>query len=193
MIRGCNVKKCDQLCEQYEIEANGITANVNASKIERLLREFINMQTERLFFILEIPVNRQREDELRKSNTDPFHNEVYYIDGLSKEDALMLLSEYGELLIHDGVTKFGFGVHDSSAEIMCCKYNVIKIWAKEPKKFVQLFSKMDIPFAEHCKTAWETFDENNPGDSWSISINNMKVYDLIGSLKNLGLYLAEIR
>lgn len=193
MIRGCSVKKFEQLYEQYEIEENGITANVNTSKIERLFKEFISMQSERLFFILEVPLSEQKERELRKVNTDPFHNEVYYIDGLSKENALMLLDKYGELLINDGLTEFGFGVHDNSAEIMCYKYNEIKLWAKEIKNFVQLFSKMNIPISEHCKTAMETFDENNPGDSWAITINGMSVFDLIDILKDWGLYLAEIR
>ena len=191
MISGCNINKNDQLFEQYQIDINGITANVNASKIEKLLKEFISIQSERLFFILEVPLNAQKET--RSNNTSSFRHEVYYIDRLSKHEILMLLNKYGELLIHDGISNFGFGVHDSSDEIMCYKYNEIKLWTKEPQKYIKLFSKMNIPMAEHCKTAWETFDINNPGDSWAITINDKNIYDLIDSLKDWGLYLAEIR
>ncbi len=193
MIRGCNVNKCNELYEQYQSDENGFTANVNASKIGKLLEEFISMQSEKLFFILELPASAQREQELRTSNTFPFHKEVYYIDGLSNKKALELIRNYGEILIHDGLTEFGFGVHDGSSEIMCYKYNVVKIWTKDPNRYTPLFSKMDIPFAKHCTTAWETFNENNPGDSWALTINGMSAYDVLHELETWNIYLAEIR
>lgn len=181
------------LCEQFEIEKNRFTANVNASKIETLFKEFINMQTEKLFFILEIPLNEQKERELLDNNVSPFHNQVYYIDGLSKEKAITLFNMYGELLIHDGISVFGFGVHDGSAEIMKYEYNVINLWAKEPERYIKFFSKFEIPATNHCVTAWETFDKNNPGDRVLVNINGITIYDLPNKLKDWGIYLAQIR
>lgn len=193
MIKGCYVPKAEQLCEQYEIKENHITANVNAGKIEEVFQHFICIQTAALFFILEIPMNEIEENKLRKSDTDPMHMEVYYIDGLDKETALVLLMRYSYLLINDGISRFGFGVQDNSAEIMLDKYNIMTVWSDGSSDYSDFFKAHDIPQTDKCVTAWDTFSYESAGVSEQIKVNGKTVYDLPDELKELGIYCAEIR
>ncbi|MDE5593350.1 MAG: hypothetical protein K2I75_05390 [Clostridiales bacterium] len=127
------------------------------------------------------------------SDTDPFHNDVYYIDGLSASQAIALLDEYGELLVQDGLSSFGFGAHDSSSEIMSSKYNVITIFAKSPEAYNNLFSKHDIPLVEKCVTAWDTFTPTAHGECMRIEVDGNDVFSLPNKLKSRGIYFFERR
>ena len=61
------------------------------------------------FFILELPVSIDREKVIAKNIIKESHKDVYYIDGCSREECLALLIRYGNLLINDGLSQFGFG------------------------------------------------------------------------------------
>lgn len=184
MIRGCTVPKPELLSEQYEIGENTLTANVNANKIESVFQHFINMQKERLFFILELPTNENDERKLRADDTTPRHNDVYYVDGLDKEQALQILSHYGKLLINDGMSHFGFGILDMSAEIMLYKYNVMSLWTNVMEKYADFFEEHSVPRACHCFTAWETFSRETPGECRIIETDGVSAYDLPEILKD---------
>lgn len=193
MIRGCKVPQAEQLTEQYEREEYGLTANVNASKIERVFQHFIGMQQGKLFFILELPTSEQDECRLRTSDTVPLHKDIYYIDGLNAEQASSILIRHGELLIHDGLCQFGFGAHDGLAELMLWKYNVMTLWTKETERYKDFFEAHDIFRADHCVTAWNTFTPEAPGESNSIEIEGKSVFDLPQELADYGIYFAERR
>ncbi len=193
MVKGCVTPAPELLCEQYETDGGTMTANVNAGKIESVFRDFINMQDERVFFILEIPTNEKIEKTLRKDNASPFHKDVYYIDGLEPRHAGVIMSRYGELLINDGMSSFGFGVHDGSAEIMLYQYNVVTLMSRTEGKYDGFFERHGIPPAEKCITAWDTFDYDNPGVCSTVNVNGVSVYDLPELLKDGGIYFAERR
>lgn len=191
MKKGCKVARSDVLCEQYQICENSIIANVNASKIEEVFQHFIAIQQERLFFILELPASENDEIKLRKDNTAPMHKDIYYIDGLTSEQALVLLMRYGELLINDGLCQFGFGVHDNSAELMSNKYNVLELWTNDIGKYHDFFDAHDIPQTEKIVTAWDTFSKETPGQCSRVEIDGRNIFDLPRELADWGIYLAE--
>ncbi|MFQ7323677.1 MAG: hypothetical protein ACLRPC_04575 [Streptococcus sp.] len=93
------------------------------------------------------------------------HKDVYYIDGCSREECLALLIRYGDLLVNDGLSKFGFGGHKSHDEIMLDSYNVVTIYSKELSKFNDFFEPHNIQFVEELVTAWGTFSKTSPGIS----------------------------
>lgn len=193
MKKGCKVARNDVLFEQYQICENLIIANVNASKIEEVFQHFISIQQERLFFNLELPANENDEIKLRKDNTAPMHKDIYYIDGLTSEQALVLLMRYGELLINDGLCQFGFGVHDNSAELMSNKYNVLELWTNDVGNYRDFFAAHDIPQTEKIVTAWDTFTKDTPGHCSRVEINGLNIFDLPRELADFGIYLAEQR
>lgn len=193
MVKGCCVPDSGKLKEEYKIDEYYITANVNAGKIEDIFQHFMAMQSEQIFFILELPTNEEEEKCLRKSNYDPMHKDIYYIDGLFNEQALVLLMRYGELLINDGISSFGFGAHDGSAEIMLEKYNQMTIWTNDMKKYNGFFDAHDIHITDNYISAWDTFTSRNAGQCMSIKVNGIGVYDLPEKLKECGIYFAERR
>lgn len=193
MIKGCCVPDFNRLKEEYKVDEYYITANVNASKINDIFQHFIAMQSGQIFFILELPTNAEEEKILRKSNYDPLHKDIYYIDGLASEEALALLMRYSELLINDGISSFGFGLHDGSAEIMLEKYNQMTIWTNDMKKYSKFFDKHDIHITDNYISAWDTFSKSNEGKCMSIMVDGISVYDLPEVLKEYGMYFAERR
>lgn len=193
LTKGSVVPQVEKLSEQYQVRDTNMLANVNASKIEEVFQHFICIQDGRLFFILELPANEKDEIKLRKSDKDPMHKDIYYIDGLTNEQALVLLIRYGELLINDGISKFGFGAHDGTAEIMRDKYNVITLWTNDIAKYADFFEAHDIPRVDKCLTAWDTFSAETPGESNCVEDNGLSVYDLPEKLKDWGIYLYEQR
>ena len=193
MTEGCTVPKADILSEQYEIYENRIIANVNADKTEAVIRDYILMHDKPMFFFLELPTNQRDEEKLRKNDTDPCHIDVYYIDGLNAEQALEILSKYGYLLINDGMSRFGFGVHGQSTEVMRDKYNVIIVLSDDTERYTGIFNSYNIPRCENLVTAWDTFSYESPGECSMINVNGKTVYDLPEELKNFGIYFAERR
>lgn len=193
MIKGCSVPDCNRLKEEYTVKDGYIMANVNRSRIEEVFQHFCVVQQELLYFFIEIPTSEEDEKRLRKSDSDPYHNDVYYIDGLFNEQALIILLKYGELLINDGLSKFGFGVHDSTAELMKDKYNTMILWAKNMEQYGNFFDVHDIHVSDSYISAWDTFSEENSGQCRSIKINGVSVYDLPEKLKDMGMYFAEYR
>lgn len=197
LVQGCKVPCVNLLSEQYQVRCNEesaqFLANINVEKMEEVFQHFIVMQEEKLFFILELPTLADEEDKLRKSDHDPMHKDVYYIDGLSCEEALTLMIRYGKLLINDGISRFGFGIHDGSAELMLDKYNVVSLWTKQTEKYKDFFSAHNIMEVDECLTAWETFSQDVPGECSRIEIDGKTVYDLIPELSQWGIYMAERR
>jgi len=140
-----------------------------------------------------LPVSIDREKVIEKNIIKESHKDVYYIDGCSREECLALLIRYGDLLVNDGLSKFGFGGHKSHDEIMLDSYNVVTIYSKELSKFNDFFEPHNIQFVEELVTAWGTFSKTSPGISEIYESNGKTVYDLPVELAEWGIYLVETR
>lgn len=193
MIKGCHIHSSQQLKEEYTHNEFTWTANVNADKIGPLVQDFIAIQASPVFFILELPCRRTEEEIWREQGIETFHKNIYYMDGLSRKKACSLLETYGELLIHDGMSSFGFGAHDHTAEIMSEKYNVVTLWSKDQTKYDTFFEAHGIQKAHHMVTAWNTFSQGTPGHTFLYTHNGANIFPLVDQLKPQGLYWAEQR
>lgn len=191
--KGCKVPFPFRLSEGYQYEAPYYTANVNANKIRALLQHFIEAHNEPLFFIFEIPTNKNNETEVRSGVVTSFHKDVYYIDGCSKEKALSVLNIASDIMINDGMCSFGFGCHYSHDEIMIGKYNVVHIFSPNGKDYDDFFASHKIRYVQKLLTAWDTFSHNHHGETRRIITKGKSIYDIPEMLKDLGLYLAEQR
>lgn len=189
MIKGCEVPKAETLCEEYVCRDNRITANINADKIERIVKDFIAYAKEPLFFILELPTNIN--DEPDPENV--LHNDVYYIDGCSYEKSMKILKDNKELLINDGPSRFGFGSHINGDEIMVCSYNIVYLFSKCIEDFTDIFDNNDIPRRDKITTAYDTFSEEYPGTASTYTAGEKNIYSLPETLKQDGIYFAERR
>ena len=194
LVKGHQVSLVENLFESFtKLTEYYLMANVHAEKILEIFQHFIVIHDEPLFFILELPVSIDREKVIAKNIIKESHKDVYYIDGCSREECLALLIRYGDLLVNDGLSKFGFGGHKSHDEIMLDSYNVVTIYSKELSKFNDFFEPHNIQFVEELVTAWKTFSKTSPGISEIYESNGKTVYDLPEELAEWGIYLAETR
>lgn len=162
LVKGHQVSLVENLFESFtKLTEHHLMAKVHAEKILEIFQHFIVIHDEPLFFILELPVSIDREKVIAKNIIKESHKDVYYIDGCSREECLALLIRYGDLLVNDGLSKFGFGGHKSHDEIMLDSYNVVTIYSKELSKFNDFFEPHNIQFVEELVTAWKTFS-NTP-------------------------------
>ena len=138
------------------------------------------------FFILEIPTGEKEEQLLRQEKTDPFHNDVFYCDGLSKKTILEIMEKHGELLINDGMVCFGISSHASHDELYIGRYKIATIFTSDEYNYKEFMSEMEIPFEEEIKTVWENFTRDTPGTTSTITVNNKNIYDLTEDLKEYG-------
>ena len=194
LVKGHQVSLVENLFESFtKLTEHHLMANVHAEKILEIFQHFIVIHDEPLFFILELPVSIDREKVIAKNIIKESHKDVYYIDGCSREECLALLIRYGDLLVNDGLSKFGFGGHKSHDEIILDSYNVVTIYSKELSKFNDFFEAHNIQFVEELVTAWKTFSKTSPGISEIYESNGKTVYDLPEELAEWGIYLAETR
>ena len=194
LVKGHRVNLVENLFESFtKLTEHHLMANVHAEKILEVFQHFIVIHDEPLFFILELPVSIDREKVIANNIIKESHKDVYYIDGCSREECLALLIRYGDLLVNDGLSKFGFGGHKSHDEIMLDSYNVVTIYSKELSKFNDFFEPHNIQFVEELVTAWKTFSKTSPGISEIYESNGKTVYDLPEELAEWGIYLAETR
>ena len=193
MVKGCRVHDPALLCEGYQRTATGYAANVNAQKILPLMERFIELQENWVFLILEVPTNAKDEEEVEPGVFKALHMDVHYLDGLSKNAAIELLRLFSEILIHDGMSRFGIGSHSGNNEIMLNAYNVVTIYTKTPDQYSGLFESLGITEVAELKNAWNYFTSDTPGECYRISVNGKDIYDVVDSLKQKGLYFAERR
>lgn len=186
--QGCRVPFAESLSEGYELSENKIVANVDADKILPLMREFIRSHDEPVFFFLELPTRKDEETE-----ADVTHRDVYYLDGLTGEEACALLGENGELLAQDGLCTFGFGGHFSGDELISEKYNVICLYSQNAAEQTALFERLSVPKTEYLLTAWDLFGPSAYGESARITVGGRTVFDLPALYKGRGMYFAERR
>ena len=188
---GSKVPFPEKLEEGYRIEDNQITANIGADKIKSVLEHFIFIHNEQLFFILELPAKQQEEIELFPGVVSSFHSDVYYIDGLSRQEALRVLSIAGELMIRDGMCTFGFGCHHSKEEILFGKYNVTTIFSEEPDKYVPFFKAHQIEQKKNLVIAWNLFSPEHSGESICVKTDGKTIYDIPFIFADWGIYKAQ--
>ncbi|SDH44123.1 hypothetical protein [Desulfosporosinus hippei] len=197
LVRGCKAPDLTGIHEAYSISTGKgfqyFEINVSAENIDRVFRELTKEVVEPAFLLLEHGTNRFVEDELRKIDTDPFHKDVHYMDGLTYKYLMELFDAYGELLINDGGSSFGFGSHKGIDEVFVTKYKIFNIYTNDPVKYENKLIKLGFSKVEKLKTVWETFTPETPGECETIEINGLDVYGLVEHLSTNGMYLAERR
>lgn len=190
LIKGCRASCEKKLGEGYMETEGGFVANVSAENIAPLMRDYIAAQTDELFLFIEMPCNLNEEEPDENGVVMQPHVNVYYWDGIAREEAEALLDEYGDWLINDGFACFGFGVKGCASEIMKDKYNVISVYSVEKAKERPLLARR-LPQVEVLRTAWDYFDVRHPGECFQYRKDGKTVYDVVEVLLKRGLYFAE--
>src|SRR5881275_1581924 len=102
LARGIHVQNVDGIHEAYAVQKGDkgftqITVNVSADRLERVVRELATLVREPAFLVLECGTHQTEEAKLRKLPSDPFHKDVYYLDGLTQKGFLSIFDSYHDL------------------------------------------------------------------------------------------------
>lgn len=192
----CKVPFPEKLFEHYEVKENAIYANVNTSKVLDMMKRFVEIHHEPLFFILELPC--KEEDDITETKKIVNANEdfdIFFIDGLGAEQACQCIDALGNFLIKDGMNTFGIGGHESHEEILFGKYNVMTLYTRNIKEYRDFLNDFEIEETGTLITAWDTFDQEHPGECtiYVSEKTGKTVFDIPEAYKEYGMYLYEAR
>ncbi len=197
VVRGNHVPCLDGIEEGYSIRKYNnqyqLTINVSAENIDNVFRKLCASVRSPGFLLLEHGTNAKIEDELRKSDNDPFHKDVYYLDGLEHEYFFQIYDQYKELLINDGEINFGFGSHVTMDEIFVGPYKIFTVFTDDIDKYFNTLSDLGIYQKDELKTVWDNITPESPGSRMTIKHNGIDIYKMVKLLTETGLYLAERR
>jgi hypothetical protein len=195
---GCQVADLIGIHEGYSVRAaegfSVFTINVSAPNIPTMFLQLSQLVQEPVFFVIEVGTHRDVEATLRKNDADPFHTDVYYLDGLSQKAAQSLFQKYDQLLTHDGGVKFGIGSHVTKHdEVFVDGYKVFSVYTIEPQKYHEALTNQGFDEKSKIKTVWNTFTKETPGSRSVLKGGARTIYDMIEELKKEGLYLSGRR
>lgn len=132
----------EKLRNEYQTHPCFVQLTPSYEKIQPLLLDFIAQLEEPLFVVLEMPVNREEEELLRKQDTDPFHKKACYLDGQSQEQVLHIIAQYGEILLNDGLSQFAVASHVTGDEFFIQKYKRLTFTANQPTTTLPCYKSM---------------------------------------------------
>ncbi len=191
----CKVPYPEKLFEEYEINEDAIVANVGCNKVMDMMKQFASMHSTPLFFVLEIPCKEFDGITESKILKDVDDYDVYFIDGLTSEQACRCIESLAPFLIKDGMNLFGIGVHGRGEEIVFGRYNVMTLFTKNADTYRDFFDKYGLKKTEKLITAWDTFDIEHPGECnlYVSEKGGETIYDIPEAYKDYGMYLYEER
>ena len=184
------VKGAELIKECFAIEGDSIFINADADNYQKIFKALALLIPEPCFFILEVPCDELKEQELRKTNYDPFHKDIYYLDGIGHQVVESFLTDLDDILINDGLSTFGFSALEDQIEIMKGKYNLITVYAKNKDPFIEKLNELGVEQVKKIITVSDILSESNPGYSEKFEgKNGRNIYSLLKMLKEVGLYL----
>ncbi len=192
---GIDIPDVSGLKNAYSVTGEGsLSALLSAEKLMDFITAFTELIPEPVFFFLELPCSTEEEKELRKSESDPFHYKLYYLDNCTRPVIRALIKDYGSMLINDGICRFGFGGNQSGDEIYVQSYKVMSLYCAEDgrtKKTESLLGEFGAEKVEELVTPWEIISKDNPGTCVRAEEDGISPYDLPEMFRKAGMYYAE--
>lgn len=198
LAAGVKAADLSGISEGYSVAETGkgytlLTINVSAERLQETFLGLAEMVSTPGFAVIEIPTDLEKEKKLRKSDKDPLHRDVYYLDGIDFGRLKLLFVKHSWFFLEDGQITFGFGCHKGHDEVFISRYKILNIYADEPDKYVRALQELGYERREPLKTVWDNFSENNPGSTEMLTKDGKSIYSLVEELEQEGLYFAEHR
>lgn len=193
IVKGCKVPFPEKLNEEYEVFSDTTTyANINADKIKQVFVKFIEMQDEPMFFVLHLPLDL--DTQFNSSWQGSEEREYFFVDNLNKHQALELLEQVENLLIEDGISRFGFGCHASSDELFKDRFNMMSLTSMFAEHYKDFFKELGVPRVDNLLSAWDTFEEDHVGSIERYEVDGRDAFALPDYLMEKGwdIYAPEL-
>ncbi len=194
-VQGVKVTDLTGINEYYNVKKfdlyHVITINVSAENIINMVEKLTSIIKKTGLFTIEIPTNEKDEKEIREKDTDPFHQDIYYLEDITQVEFLKIFHTYKNLFINDGFINFSFASSEGIDEIMIKEYKIFYVITDEPELYEQILKENNYSKQDRIKTVWDTFTEETPGSIAALTLDGHDMYDVIENLKKDGLYLAK--
>lgn len=178
LCQGVSVNGADNLRSCYKKDENGISGLLSCDIMADCASEFIKLIPEPVFFFLELP------------RADSEDYDTYYLDNCTRAVALAIMKRYGDLLVNDGVSRFGFGSHKTDEEIYFTDYQEFMIYSPQQDKLARLMSELGAELTETPCSVWDLLSEENEGSLSVVEAEGETVFDIPDNLKSEGMYKA---
>ena len=193
IIEGLNIADISGVKTSYSIiNASEINCVLSAEKIKYIVKKTVKLIKKPYFFI-EVPCTDAQEAELSKHGDSGTHMQIYNLE-VTHDVADAILKRYGDLLINDGLTNFGFCSLETETEIYVMPFQNIMIYNKnDTSSFEKLLKESNIPKLkpEEFITIDSLLSNSNPADRVLVELNGETVFDVIENLTGVGLTLFE--
>ena len=166
------------------------TALLSAEKLKGFINGFTELIPEPIFFFIELPCPHEEEKRLGGGG----HYRLYYLDNCTKPVIKAIMKTYGDLLVGDGICRFGFGGNESGDEIYVQSYKVMSIYCSNSRVengLNKLFKEYGAEFREALTTPWDIISEENSGVCVRAEEDGISLFDLPELLEEAGMYFSE--
>ena len=192
---GIDIPDISGLKNAYTVTGEGtFAALLSADRLKGFIAEFAELIPEPVFFFLELPCSSEEEKELRQQETDPFHYKLYYLDNCTLPVIRALIRDYCDMLINDGICRFGFGGNQSGDELYIQSYKVMSIYCSDGSRTSaaeKLLDKYGAEKTDTLVTPWDIVSKDNPGTCVRAEEDGISPYDLPEMFKKAGMYYAD--
>lgn len=182
LAQGNIVPHLEGIHEAYHIKDNNILCNISCDNLYNVIKQFIKLLNEPLFFFIEVPNSNADSDDSK---------DIYYLDNCTTDVALAILKRYGDILINDGIVEFGFGSLKDNDEIYVMKYKVTSIYSENINKYSKCLDSLKFPKEDTIITVWDLLTDDNMGSCTHVECEGESIYDIIENLKEVGMYFSH--
>lgn len=193
LIEGLTVADTNGIKSAFvKLNSSEINCVISSEKIKPIVKKAVRL-IKKPYFFLEIPFTDTEEAELSKKGESGSHMRLYNLE-VTHSVADAILERYGDLLINDGVTNFGFCSLETETEIYVMPFQNIMFYNKNDVNiFEKILIENNIP--ERREEEYITIDsllsKKNPADRVLVELNGETVFDVIENLKEVGLTLCD--
>lgn len=178
LCQGVNVDGADKLSSVIVTEKDGFTGSLSAELIGRAVKVFLDKVPEPVFFFLELP-----------EDIDDYS--LYYLDNCTREVAFAVMERFGDLLIQDGVSRFGFGSNKTGEELYFKDYQEFMLYTETPELYIEGLKKLGAKICDKRDNAvflGDLINKKNEGVLTEVEFNGETVFDIPEALEDAGMY-----
>ena len=193
IIEGLNIAETSGVKSSYVKEnSSEIKCVISAEKIKPIIKKAVKL-IKKPYFFLEVPCTDSQEEKLSEKGESGTHMQLYNLE-VTYDVANAILERYGDLLINDGITNFGFGSLLNETEIYIMPFQNIMLYNKnDASNFEKVLKDCNIPElkSEQFITLDSLLSKDNPADRVLVELDGETVFDVIENLKEVGLTFCD--
>ena len=178
LCQGVDVDGVLKLDSYIVSEQEGFTGSLSAELIPKAVNAFLESVPEPVFFFIELP-----------EDVDDYA--LYYLDNCTREVAFAVMKRFGELLVQDGVSRFGFGSNKTGDEFYFKDYQEFMLYSQTPDLYSSALSKLGAVMTDDRDKAvflGDLISKKNEGTLTAVELNGETVFDIPEALEEAGMY-----